>query len=158
MGGGIELPGGTETPGVEGLPQGDETSVVTPKGDGVPGGVETGRGGEPPPPQPPRRLQVPGLSRAKQLRSVDQGRRRSRVNRRKGSRKAGKQESSGCRQHLWCQAQERHDLQVRLTGANRDDGGSNRRGDPVEWRRTCGDIDSGDRYGSVLQTVHAPRV
>ena len=37
MGGGFELPRGTDTPGVEELPQEGETSRVTLEGDGVPG-------------------------------------------------------------------------------------------------------------------------
>ena len=41
---GIESPRGTKTPGVEGLPWGDETSGVTPKGDRLTGG--DGRGGD----------------------------------------------------------------------------------------------------------------
>ena len=46
VGRGIKLPGGPETPGVEGLPRGDETSRVTPDGDGVPGEDGRGQGGD----------------------------------------------------------------------------------------------------------------
>ena len=46
VGGVINLPGGIKTPGVEGLPRGDETSGATPKGDGVLGGDRRERGGE----------------------------------------------------------------------------------------------------------------
>ena len=42
----IKFPGGDETPGVEGLPKGDKTSEVTPKGNRVPGGDRPVRGGE----------------------------------------------------------------------------------------------------------------
>ena len=46
MGGEVELPMGIDTPGVEEFPRGDETSGVTPKGDGVPEEDGQGRGGE----------------------------------------------------------------------------------------------------------------
>ena len=35
VGGGVDSPKGTDTPGVEELPWGDETSGVSPEGDGV---------------------------------------------------------------------------------------------------------------------------
>ena len=41
---------GIDTPGVEELPRGDETSGGTPEGDGVPGEDGQGRGGGGPPP------------------------------------------------------------------------------------------------------------
>ena len=41
---GIKSPRGTNTPGVEGLPRGDKTSGVTPKGKGVPDEDRQGRG------------------------------------------------------------------------------------------------------------------
>ena len=44
--GGVELPRGTKIPGVEELPRGDETSVVTFEGDGVTEVDGRGRGGD----------------------------------------------------------------------------------------------------------------
>ena len=46
VGGGVELPRGINTPGVEELPQGDETYGVTLKDYGVPGADGQGRGGD----------------------------------------------------------------------------------------------------------------
>ena len=46
VGGGVQLPGGINTPGVEELPVGDENSGVTPKGDRVPGADGQERGGD----------------------------------------------------------------------------------------------------------------
>ena len=46
VGGAIELPRGTKTPGVERFPRGGETSIVTPEGYGVPGGDGRGWGGD----------------------------------------------------------------------------------------------------------------
>ena len=46
VGGGVDLPRGTETTGVEELPRGDKTFRVTPKGDIVPGEDTQGRGGD----------------------------------------------------------------------------------------------------------------
>ena len=46
VGGRVELPRGIYTPQVEELPWGDETSEVTPEGDGFPGEDRRGRGGE----------------------------------------------------------------------------------------------------------------
>ena len=43
---GVELPRGTDTPGVEELPQGYKKSGVTPKGNGVPGAYGSGRRGD----------------------------------------------------------------------------------------------------------------
>ena len=44
--GGVESPLGIDTPGVEELPRGDETSGGTPEGDGVPGEDGWGLGGD----------------------------------------------------------------------------------------------------------------
>ena len=46
VGGGVELLRGTDTSVVEELPQGDETSGLNLKGNGVPGTDGRGRGGE----------------------------------------------------------------------------------------------------------------
>ena len=46
MGRGIKSPRGTNTPGVEELPHGDETSGVTLEGNGVPRADGQGRGGD----------------------------------------------------------------------------------------------------------------
>ena len=65
--GGVESPLGIDTPGVEELPQGDDTSGVTPEGDRVPG--EDGRvQGEdrnppPPPPEKPSRAEIAAKTR-----------------------------------------------------------------------------------------------
>ena len=45
VGGGVESPQGIDTPGMKEMPQGDETSRVTLKGDGVMGARRQGRGG-----------------------------------------------------------------------------------------------------------------
>ena len=45
VGGGVKLPRGINTPGVEELPRGDKTYGVTPEGDRVPGAEGRGRGG-----------------------------------------------------------------------------------------------------------------
>ena len=52
VGGGVELPRGINTPGVEELPRGDETPGVTPEGDRVPGGADGGGEGTENPPAP----------------------------------------------------------------------------------------------------------
>ena len=50
VGGGIESPQGINTPGVEELPRGDETSGVPTEGEVVPGEDGRGRGGDGTPP------------------------------------------------------------------------------------------------------------
>ena len=57
VGGGVDLPQATDTPGVAELPQGDETPVVTTAGEGEPRDDGRGRGGDNPPPPPEK----PGL-------------------------------------------------------------------------------------------------
>ena len=46
VGGGVESPSGTNTPGVEELPRGDKSSGVTLEGNGVTGSDRQGRGGD----------------------------------------------------------------------------------------------------------------
>ena len=53
VGGGVELPQGIGTPGVEALPWGDETPGVATEGDGVMGEYGRGRGGDGNPPHHP---------------------------------------------------------------------------------------------------------
>ena len=50
VGGGVKLPQGIDTPGVEALPWGDENPGVDTKGDGVTGENGHGRGGDRNPP------------------------------------------------------------------------------------------------------------
>ena len=61
MGGGVKLPRGTDTPGVEELPRGYKISGVTIKGDGVPGTDNGGREGKetPQPPVTPMGAMIP---------------------------------------------------------------------------------------------------
>ena len=50
MGGGVKLPQGTNTPGVDELPRRDKTPGVTTSGEGEPSKDGQGRGGDKPPP------------------------------------------------------------------------------------------------------------
>ena len=64
--GGVKLPQGINTPGVEELPPGYEASRVTTKGEGEPGEDGRGRGRynpPPPPPEQPRRAEPAAATR-----------------------------------------------------------------------------------------------
>ena len=82
---------------VEGMTQGDKTTGVTPKGDGVPveDGPGQGGGGNT---QPPRRLRAPGPRMEENMRAADQGRWRIRATRGTGQRGRAELETAGSRQ------------------------------------------------------------
>ena len=149
VGGRIDSPGGTETPGVEGHPRGDETSIVTSKGNGVTGGGQVGVG---------RRRKIsshPGDQGCRDSARTKHGHRRSRAisaaapivgqdrererKRRQGRGTGCKHMNGGHRWHRCFQSQSWHKPRVHHTGVGGVDGGSSRCGSPREQGRPQGD-------------------